>query len=79
MVISTVQDIENFQIDDGNDSFCYSNTSGDIICCDNCTKVCHEECLELTIDDLPDVWHCPLCCDEGGVSCASPFMPNMDI
>jgi hypothetical protein len=86
MFMSTAQCIDNFQpiqsidIDDGNDSFCFiCNTGGELICCDNCSKAGHEECPVLTINSLPDVWHCPLCCDEGRVPCASPLMPNIDI
>lgn len=33
----------------------------DLICCDGCEKAYHEDCLKIRADDLPEVWHCPIC------------------
>jgi hypothetical protein len=35
--------------------------TSELICCDNCDKVYHAECLKVDPDTLPDEWHCPCC------------------
>ena len=47
-----------------NDDFCFicNNVGGILICCDMCENACHEECLGLATDSLPDQWYCQSCC-----------------
>ena len=35
---------------------------GDLVCCDFCACAYHgPECLQTTVDELPDPWECPKC------------------
>jgi len=48
--------------EDGNVDYCLiCNESGGIICCDNCPRGFHDECLNIQGKELPDSWECPRC------------------
>lgn len=49
---------------DDNDDFCSScGGSGDLVCCDGCTRSFHLRCVDPPMDqkDLPDEWFCNVC------------------
>mmetsp|Transcript_24416 Transcript_24416/g.49980 ORF Transcript_24416/g.49980 Transcript_24416/m.49980 type:complete len:801 (+) Transcript_24416:95-2497(+) len=55
----------NFEEEDSHEDYCYiCDDGGDLVCCDDCTKAYHAECLQVDLDSLPDPWSCPKCTGE---------------
>ena len=53
-------------VGDENIDYCIiCKQSGDVICCDQCPRSFHAECLsDINVDMLPDEWVCPRCTDD---------------
>ena len=52
-------------LQDDNDDYCAScGGSGDLVCCDGCTRSFHFNCVDPPVHedrDLPDEWFCNVC------------------
>jgi len=51
--------------DENKDECDICGDGGELLCCDNCDKAYHANCLRVEPDSLPDPWHCPSCLNNG--------------